>query len=153
MLDLYTMWRRLSALPGGRWLFSRGAGMFAPYTGTMNAEVLELAPRHARVKLPDHHRVRNHLKSIHAVAMVNLVEMTGSLALMAALPDAGNMIPIHLEIDYLKKARGDLVAECEVAPFPLDADNEVSPEVIVRDMAGVEVARARLRCRIRAARN
>jgi uncharacterized protein (TIGR00369 family) len=141
-------WSTLAPLPGGRWLFSRLIGWMTPYTGTLGARVEALEPGYARVTLKDRHRVRNHLQSVHAVALANLAELTSGLALTAALPDSARGIPVRLTIDYHKKARGTLTAECRTTVPDVTRDVEHDVEAAIRDPGGTVVAVGRVRWRL-----
>lgn len=139
-----TRWDRAKGTAMGRWLFSRAVGRFAPYTGTIGARVEAIEPGRARVSLRDRKAVRNHLRSIHAVALTNLLELTGGLAVIAALPAGARMIPMRIEIEFVKKARGTVAAEsnCEI---PSSAEHgELPSAVTIRDNDGDEVARGRV---------
>lgn len=140
------LWRRLQALPGGAWLFSRLLGLWIPYTGTLGARVLELSPGYARVQLRDRRKVRNHLHSIHAVALANLGELASGLSLITALPPGIRAIVTQLSVEYLKKARGRLIAEGRCTPpAGVTADsNQVADHMVHADIyniAGEVVAR------------
>ena len=67
-------WNLLSGVPGGKTLFSRMVGRAAPYTGSIGATVVALRPGFAQVELQDRKPIRNHLASIHAVALAKRVE-------------------------------------------------------------------------------
>jgi acyl-coenzyme A thioesterase PaaI-like protein len=135
-------WRRLRRLPGGRWVFSRLIGTLIPYTGTVRPLVLELEPGFARIAMRDRRRVRNHLGSVHAIALANLAEMTSGLALTVGLPDAVRGIVRRITIEYEKKARGTLIAECRCDLPPIVGRMEFPVTAVVRDASGSTVATA-----------
>lgn len=142
---LQRLWSRLHPLPGGSWAFSFLLGIAAPYTGSMRARVVELRPGYARVRLRDRWRVRNHLKSVHAVALVNLAEAASGLAMMCGLPRDMRGILVGFSIDYVKKARGTLTAECTApAPEP-GVGREYELVAAIRDEQGDVVATGRPR--------
>lgn len=141
-------WRRLSGKPGGRWLFSFMLGRFAPYTGSIGALVTELKPGHARVELRDQRRIRNHLNSIHAIALMNLGELTTGLALLSCLKLGVRGIITGLNIEYFKKARGRLIAVAETTQPEVTEDIEHEVHADIRDQAGDVVARCSAKWRL-----
>jgi uncharacterized protein (TIGR00369 family) len=144
---LRAQWSRLAGLPGGKWLFSRALGRYVPYTGRLGAVVRTLEPGHCVVEMQERRRLRNHLDSIHAMALANLAEMVTGLALLNSLPAGVRGILTGFSIDYLKKGRGTLVAECRCA-IPTDTantDHVLTGEIRDCDGALLAVARARWR--------
>ncbi|MFO0725337.1 MAG: DUF4442 domain-containing protein [Myxococcota bacterium] len=139
------LWDRLHGWPGGKALFSRITGSAAPYTGTIGAEVVELRRGFSKVTMRDRRAVRNHLNSVHAVALVNLAELTGNVALAYSMPDDARFIVAGLSIDYLKKARGTITGICECPVPETNARQEYSVVVRMENEAGEEVARATLK--------
>jgi len=138
-------WHRLRALPGGVRIFSRLVGTAAPYTGTIGAQVIELERGRAKVLLRDRRAVRNHLRCIHAIALANLAELTGNVAVAYSLPDDARFIVAGMSIDYLKKARGPITGLCEVDIPATNARAEIEVPVRMIDRGGEVVARAVLR--------
>jgi acyl-coenzyme A thioesterase PaaI-like protein len=133
-------WQHARRVPGGRLVFSRLLGVAIPYTGSIGAEVLTLEPGYAKVQLEERRAIRNHLSSIHAIALANLGELTGNLAIACALPDDGRFIVTKLAIEYKKKARGRIIAECRCDPPTSAERREYQLEVALRDASGADVA-------------
>ncbi len=141
-------WNRLRRLPGGRLLFRYLLGRRVPYTGSISPDVIDLAPGRVRVVMRDRPRLRNHLRSLHAVALANLGELTTGLAVVSSLPGDARAIPTGFSIDFLKKARGRIEAHsaADVESSSEERDVDVAAELV--DEAGDTVARFTARWRV-----
>jgi acyl-coenzyme A thioesterase PaaI-like protein len=135
-------WDRWNTRPAGKAIFNRMLRVMIPYTGTIRPRVLELRAGYARVEMRDRRAVRNHLQSVHAIALMNVAELTTGLAFSYALPGSTRFILKSLSMDYLKKARGTLTAECTSEIPDASERKEYRVESVVRDLAGDIVARA-----------
>ena len=120
------LWRRLSPLPGGAWLFAKVFGFMVPYSGSVGPRIRVLEPGRAEVEIPDRRSNRQHLGSVHAVALMNLAEMTSGLAIMVGLPPTVRGIVTMLSMTYHKKAHGTIRAiACVTVPtIGEDRDND-----------------------------
>lgn len=112
-----------------------------PYSGSIRPRVREWEPGRAVVKLKERRRLRNHLHSIHAIALANLGELTSGLAMALALPPATRGIPIRIEAEYRKKARGVITAVGRAdPPRTVDEPTEATATAALTDATGELVA-------------
>ncbi|HEY0253270.1 MAG TPA: hotdog fold domain-containing protein [Kofleriaceae bacterium] len=138
------LWDVVSSMPGGKLVFSRLVGRMAPYTGTIDARINVLRSGYCEATMADRHAVRNHLNSIHAIALCNLAEIAGNVALFYSMPDDARFIVSGIDIEYLKKARGTITA---IGESPIPRTNARAPfdvSVTLRDARGETVAKATL---------
>jgi len=139
-----SLWDKLQNLPGGKLVFSKLIGRAAPYTGSIGAHVQELRPGFCRAVLHDKPSLRNHLDCVHAVALVNLAEVTGNLALSYSLPDDARFIVAGLSIEYIKKSRGTITGTCTTPTIATSVRQEYPVEVVLFDSSDDIVAKAKL---------
>jgi hypothetical protein len=60
--------------------------------------------------------VQNHIKTVHAIAACNLVEMTMGLIAEATIPAHLRWLPMGMDVSYVKKATGELTATSLIDP-------------------------------------
>lgn len=107
-------WAFFEKIPFGKWVFSRFLGMIIPYSGTIRPKILNIYQNEAQVCIKEHRRISNHLNSIHAIALINLGELTTGLALHFALGPNQKAILTNLTARYIKKARGMITASAKL---------------------------------------
>jgi len=146
---LLAIWNLLSSYPGGKWLFSIMVGRFAPYSGSISARIKLLEPGKSIVSITDRPRLRNHLGSVHAIALINLGELSSGLALFTVMPNTHRGIITSISMQYLKKARGHIEANCEIAKFQwIDGDMDKLLQSKLYDQSGNLVAIAEVNWRL-----
>ncbi len=119
-----------------------------PYSGSVRPRITHLEPGHVRIELRDRRAVRNHLRSVHAIALANIAELASGLAMTTALPDGIRGIVVRIRMDYLKKARGTLTAESRCVVPAITATEERDFTADVNDGAHEVVARATVTWRL-----
>ena len=137
---ILTSLNRLSVIPGGKLLFNWLIAWNIPYSASIGAKIQELKPGYARLTLKDRRAVRNHLNSIHAVALTNFGELTSGLALNVSLPAGVRGIVTNITTDYVKKARGTLTAECHCEVPVVNGDIDFTVQAIINDNQGDKIA-------------
>lgn len=128
---IFSLWQRLSPLPMGKWIFSYLIRFVNPYTGNLGAQVRIFENGYAEIILEDKKRNRNHLNSIHAIALTNLGEFTSGMAVLGSLDDNIRGIVSHISVDFIKKARGRLraVSRCNLPDIKEDREFKVFAEI------------------------
>lgn len=139
---LLNMFNRLAPLPGGRRLFSKTVAMVVPYSGSIGAVVEDIKPGSAVLTMRNRRSVRNHLGSVHAIALANLAEMASGLAFLTAAPDATKSIVTRLDIEYLHKAKGERMrAEASVSEVVVPRPEVYVVPCVIYNDSGVAVAK------------
>jgi acyl-coenzyme A thioesterase PaaI-like protein len=149
---LRKVWGMLHGLPLGKRLFSWIFGLCIPYTGSVSPQVLELSPGLVKIGIRDKRAVRNHLNSVHAIALANIGEAVTGLAMTLSLPDDRRAILTEINSKYLKKARGSLTAVCRFELPPDFMEGELVVESQVENAQGEVVAITRAHWKVGASR-
>ena len=122
-------WGKLKKVPSGNIIFSKIVGQAIPYTGSISPIVQKIENGCASVILRDRRAVRNHLDSIHAIALANVGEFTTGLSVISQLNEKAKAILVRIEVDYLKKARGDVTAEA-ISQIPNDLTQDTDFKIV-----------------------
>lgn len=107
-LKLFRKWGGSGA---GRWLCSRLICWQAPYFASITPSLELLEPGQCIATIQHRRRVRNHIGTVHAIALCNLAEFVGGLATDAAMTRSLRWIPKGMSVRYLKKAVGPMRAQ------------------------------------------
>ncbi|MDO5503517.1 MAG: hotdog fold domain-containing protein [Actinomycetia bacterium] len=129
MADTLAIFRRLSRLPAGRWVFSRMLERKAPYFRTVRPQVRTLEPGHAEVVVPRRRAVENHIGTVHVIAAVNGLEAAMGLLAEATCPRGMRWIPKGMEVGYVAKASSDLLCVADSDPADWDHGGDVAVRV------------------------
>ena len=142
MNHLMNVYDKCTKLPAGKRIFSKMVCLKAPYCGTIKPVFKELRPGYCEIAMKKRRAVHNHIKSVHAIAMCNVCELAAGTMLEATLPSSMRWIPKSMTVEYLKIARTDLKAVCQIPNEGLEHPQELPMTVHVTDTNEVEVLRA-----------
>lgn len=109
-LDLY---KKVTALPQGKRLFSVLYGQKAPYFASIHLQVQDMRPHHGEVKIPKRRSVQNHIGTIHAIAACNGLEAAMGLLAEATCPSDSRWLPKGMDVKYLAKSDGALICTAD----------------------------------------
>ena len=148
MNSLMNAYHKCAKLPAGKHIFSKLICLKAPYFNTIKPLFKELKPGYCEVTMKKRRAVHNHIKSVHAIAMCNLSELAAGTMLEATLPQSMRWIPKNMTVEYLKIARTNLKAVCQISTEGLDNPQELPMSVHVTDTNEAEVFRAVIKMHI-----
>lgn len=137
-------WNQLSALPGGKWLFSQVVARKAPYFRTVHPLIEELRPNYAKLKLRKMHSVENHIGTVHVIAICNLLEMAMGVTAEVSIPQDLRWIPKGMQVDYTAKAGSDITGIAEIDPAAWQP-GDLDVKVTALDDKGVVVVRGTIK--------
>lgn len=146
---LFSAWKFLSTKPGGKYVFSKLLGLMVPYSGSVSPQIEELEPGFCRIRIQERRALRNHLNSIHALALANVGELCSGLATVTQLSPDMRAIVTSLQIDYKKKARGQIVVEARVKLPPIEKETEFDVESKLSNAQNDLVATMRVKWLVR----
>lgn len=116
MASTYDLYRKITALPQGKRIFSVLFGQKAPYFSSVHLQVQEMAPHHGQVKIPKRRSVQNHIGTVHAIAACNGLEAAMGLLAEATCPADSRWLPKGMDVKYVAKSDGDLICTAESTP-------------------------------------
>lgn len=122
-------WTRLSRIPLGSRLFTRLFTIKTPYAATIRPQFAVLEPNRVELVVRDRRRVRNHVGTVHAVALCNGLETAAGTLAEVTVPRDRRWIPKGMEVAYAAKAVGDVRCVAETDPSQWATDD---PDLHVR---------------------
>ena len=113
----------------------------APYSSTISPEVQTLEARNVTASIVQTVDLENPFRSVHAVALANLVELVSGLSVMSEFHRQARAkvkvrgIVTSMRVEYGKKARGIITCSNEEFP-PIEKGGEVEVVCVCRDEGG-----------------
>jgi acyl-coenzyme A thioesterase PaaI-like protein len=138
-MNALNMYNKISKLPAGNWLFSKAVSVVAPYFGSIKPRFDDLRPNFCQISIKKRRRVQNHIGTVHAIAMCNMAELAGGTMTDVSVPKKARWIPAGMTVQYVKKAKTDLVAVADGTGLDWTVNGDIIVPVIVKDTAGETV--------------
>ena len=123
----YDIYKTVTALPQGKRLFSVLFSQKAPYFGSINMRVQEMAPHLGQVLIPKRRSVQNHIGTVHVIAIANGLEASMGLLAEATTPEGMRWLPKGMELKYTGLANSDILCTASTT----DTDWAGAPDVPV----------------------
>ncbi len=118
----------------GERLFSFAFSQVAPYFWSIRPRFTVIEPHHAEVVIPKRRGVKNHLGTVHAIALCNGLEAAMGVLAEATIPADKRWIPKGMEVAYTAKATSDITchADTDADQWSAEALPDSGGEVPVR---------------------
>jgi acyl-coenzyme A thioesterase PaaI-like protein len=113
MPQVLDLWKKTSALPQGKRIFSLLFSQKAPYFATIRPRFVEIRPDYAELVIPKRRGVHNHIKTVHAIALCNGLEAAMGALAEASIPADKRWIPKGMTVAYTAKADSDITCTAE----------------------------------------
>jgi acyl-coenzyme A thioesterase PaaI-like protein len=127
MSSTYDLYRKITALPQGKRIFSVLYGQKAPYFASIHLTVEQMRPHLGTVVIPKRRSVKNHIGTVHAIAACNGLEAAMGLLAEATCPADMRWLPKGMDVQYLAKSTTALTCTAETT----EADWAGAPDVPV----------------------
>ncbi len=144
---LLALYMKITRWPLGHWVFSKAVCFKAPYFSSISPTITRLENGRCEARIHDHRAVRNHIGTVHAIALCNLAELCAGLMIDASLPKDMRWIPKAMNVSYLKRAKGTMRATAtpKIAIISTTEGYDLPVNVDVLDDAGDTVFNAEIR--------
>lgn len=139
-------YNNMATKPFGKKLFSLFVCFKAPYFGSISPTFTALSDGFAEVTINNRRKVRNHIGTVHAIAMCNMAELAGGTMTEVSIPRSMRWIPKGMEVQYLKKAESRTVrAQARFIDSIVEGEKQdINVEVNVLDDNDVVVCRCEI---------
>lgn len=127
MPSTHQLYRTVTALPAGRFLFSQLYRRKAPYFNSAKLSVTAMEKHRGEVIVPKKRGTLNHIGTVHAIAACNGLEAAMGLLAEATCPPGHRWLPKGMDVEYLAKSESDLVCTATTT----EADWAQAPDVPV----------------------
>ena len=107
--------------------------LLTPYFSSIKPVITELDHGYCSVSMKKRRAVTNHIKTVHAIAMCNMAELSGGLLTEVSLPKGTRWLPSGMSVQYLKKAQTDLIAVADGRDIDWDAEGDKMVPVEIKD--------------------
>ena len=130
--------------------FSKMTCQMAPYFSTINPTITELQKGFSTVEVPFSKEITNHLGTVHAIALCNAAELAAGMMTNVSIPDGARWIPKGMEVNYLAKAKTDVIAIADGREIDWSTEGDIQVPVSIKDTEGTEVFTAKITMNIKA---